>query len=70
MADVQAHCVEKVGDTQQYYSKQFHGEAQGMLQLWWKQITPPEPSLPGQIWPRVAANESILSLGQIERFRI
>ena len=38
-----------------YDTEQSHGEVPVMLKLWWMQITPLLPSLPGPLWPRVVA---------------
>ena len=49
-----------------YDTKQSHGEAPVMLELWGMQSTPSLPLLPGLLWPRVVAPDRVLSMGQIE----
>ena len=49
-----------------YDSKQSDDEVLLMLDLWGMQSTPSLPSLPGPLWPRVVAIDSVQSMGQIE----
>ena len=37
-----------------------------MLELWGMQSTPSLPSLPGLLWPRVVAPDTVLFMGQVE----
>ena len=49
-----------------YDTKQSNGEAPVMLELWGIRSTSSLPSLPGPLWPGVAAPDWVLSMGQIE----
>ena len=45
---------------------QSDGEVPVILELWRMQSTPSLPLLPGLLWTRVVAPNSVLSMGQIE----
>ena len=49
-----------------YDTKQSDGDALLILELWGMQSTSSLLSLPGPLWPRVVAPDSILSMGLIE----
>ena len=49
-----------------YDTKQSDCEAPIMLKLWGNQNTQSLPSLSGPLWPRVAAPDKVISMGQIE----
>ena len=53
-----------------YDTKQCNSEASVMLELWGMQSIPSLPLLPGPLWFRVVALDSILYMGQIELFDI
>ena len=49
-----------------YDSKQSHGEAPGMLELWGMRSTPSLPSLSGPLWSGEVAPDWVLSMRQID----
>ena len=49
-----------------YDTKQSHGEAPVILEVWGMHSTPLLPSLPGPLWPGVVAPDKVLSMGKIE----
>ena len=49
-----------------YDTKQSDGETSVKQELWGMWNTPSFPSLPGPLWPGVAAPDRVLSMGQIE----
>ena len=49
-----------------YDTKQSHGEATVILELWGMQSTPSFPSLSGPFWPGVVAPDRVLSMGKKE----
>ena len=49
-----------------YDTKRSDGEVPVMLELWGVQSTSSLPSLPGPLWPGVAASDRVLSMGWIE----
>ena len=49
-----------------YETKQSDGAVPMMLELWGMRSIPSLPSLPSTLWPRVAAPDRALSIGQIE----
>ena len=53
-----------------YDIKQSDGEFPVMQKLWGMHNSPTLPSLPGPLWPRVVAPDSVLSMGQREKFDI
>ena len=53
-----------------YDIKQSDGKAPVMLKLWRKWSTRSLSTLPGLLWPGVAATDRVLSMGQIELFDI
>ena len=53
-----------------YDIKQSDSGAPAMLELWRVWSTPSLPLFPGSLWPRMAATDRVLSMGQIELFDI
>ena len=53
-----------------YDTKQSDGEALVMQELWRIGSTLSMPSLPGPLWSRVVASETVLSMSQKELFDI
>ena len=49
-------------DCPEYDTKQSDGEVPVMLELWGMQSTSSLPSLPGPLWPGVAAPDRVLSI--------
>ena len=50
--------------------KKSEGKASLTQELWGMRSAPSLPSLPGSLWPRVVAPDSVLSMDQIEQFVI
>ena len=60
------HLIYWVGTTKEYPgydTKQFHGKAPVILELWGMQTTPTLPSLPRPLWPGVKAPDRVQSMG-------
>ena len=53
-----------------YDSKQFHGKASVMMELWGMQSNLSLPSLPALFWAEEVASDRVLSIDQIEQFDI
>ena len=53
-----------------YDTKQSDGDPSVIQELWGMRSNPSLPSLPGPLWSGVVASDSVLSIGQIDFFKI